>query len=420
MKYPQFTNFYLRSGVFGLLSLAGAALNYTLYPVLTRILSTSQFGDFAAIISISNQVLGILLAFNIISIYLVKTLKENEARLASQAIQRVLIWAFVIGIAIVFLASPYLKNLLQIQDLASFAALACILLMAIPAVIWTGYLQGHKEMVRVGIYNFGAALGKLVFSAGMAVLFGTIGAIWGVLAGAISGLLILRLTPGVKLPHLRSIFEKTDAKAKQFLLNLKSYFWQCLFVVGVLSFLQNYDITLAKALFDPAEAGLYSGISILSNALYYLTFLLVWILLPEINVQEPAINRRILGTAYKLLAAFAVVVILVELLGKSLLTGLLLGSKFSNSAHGEILIFASLYQMSLVAVTLYAYYLLVMRQFRAVWLAGLVFAGAVILPASFAKTPLEMIIWLWISVILAVASYSIFTRLQQSFRNAKI
>lgn len=227
--------------------------------------------------------------------------------------------------------------------------------------------------------------------------------------GAITGLLVIYFIPGVKLPKIGSIFQKSDPSEVAFIRGLQKYIIECLVVVGALGFLQNYDITLAKALFDPNDAGVYSGISVLSNALYYLCFLLIWIVMPEIKIGDSVTNRRVLGTAYKLLGALTVSAVAVEVLLKGHITKILLGNNFSG--QGELLIFATLYQLTLVAIALYAFYLLVTRQRRAGLLAVCCFPITLILPALLANSPLEMIKLLWLSLVAGVAVYSVLLKL---------
>ncbi len=403
MQTPKLSNFYVRSSLFGILSLTGALFNYALYPILVRILSAKEFGDFAVIVAISNQILGILLAFNIISIYLVKAHDEETARSHAQVIQKFLIRLFLGATVTMLIVSPYLHSLLRVQNISSFLILALILLTAIPGIIWTGYLQGNKELVRVGGFNLSAAIGKLIFATFLAVTFGSNGGLLGILCGTLIGLLVLWLIPGVKLPSLSSLFVRSSSGEKNFMRGLKNYILMCLFVVGVLSFLQNYDIILAKALFSPAQAGIYSGISILSNALYYVCFLLIWIILPEIKIGDRANNVRLLTTGYKLLAALTALALAVEIMFKGLLARLLLGESFAN--QGNLLIFATLYQLTLVAITLYAYYLLVNRQRRGAALAIIVLACCAVVPLMFVSTPLAMIRLLWISLMAGSVIY---------------
>lgn len=399
----QPANFYVRSGLFGILSLAGAVFSYALYPVLARILSTSEFGDFAVIVAFSNQLLGLMLAFNIISIYLVKSQSEEKARSHAQIIQKSLIWLFL-GLTLVFLlVSPYLSSLLKIDNTGYFFILGLILLISVPGIIWTGYLQGHKELVRVGFFNLTASLGKLIFASFLAISLGAAGGLLGIFFGSIAGLLTIHFMPGVKLPTLRSFFARSDPEELKSLYSLRKYVLECLLVVGSLSFLQNYDITLAKALFPPEQAGVYSGISVLSNALYFLSFLLIWIVLPEIKLGDKVVNKRVLTTAYKLLATLAVGVVAAELLLKGQITQLLLGNNFVNGS--DLLVFATLYQITLAALALYAFYLLVIRQKRVSFLVLICLLITLIIPAAAADTPLEMIQLLWASLLVGFSAY---------------
>jgi O-antigen/teichoic acid export membrane protein len=204
---------------------------------------------------------------------------------------------------------------------------------------------------------------------------------------------------------LNTLFNKLKEADKSFLREYKSYIIQAVFVVAGLVFLQNYDINRAKILFDPALAGIYGGISVLSNALYYVTFLLIWILLPEFSVHQPLNNRRVLRTAYGLIACIVAAVVAGGVLLGDKILPLLLGESFSNQS--STLIVASLYQISLVAVALYAFYLLVLRKRRSVILTGAVLLSCMVVPLRFTNSPFAMILSLWLSVLLGAAVYSV-------------
>lgn len=385
------------------LSVFAAALNYILYPILTRILTPVEFGDFAVVVALSNQVAGILLAFNLISIYLVKFNSEAVAREKAQAVQKVLIWLFLILIAMLFLSAPFTRSLLNLNSAQSIVIMSLIQLSAVPAVIWTGYLQGHKQLAQVGVYNVASALGKLIFASLLSAIGGALGGVWGLFCGAVIGLVTIQLIANRKLPSLKVVIKRLTPQERAFLKTLRTYVIGSIFVVGVFGVLQNLDITLAKALFPPEEAGVYGGISILSNSLYYLSFLLVWVVLPEISADSPKSNARVLATSYKLMALLTIVVICAELLLRNQLTGFLLGPDFSN--QGNVLIFATLFQLSLVASALYAFYLLVMRRKRAVLFAACIAGFTVSLPLLFAQSTLQMIQYMASGVALGVALY---------------
>ncbi len=375
-------DFYIRSSLFALLSLVGAVLNYALYPALTRVLHPTEFGDFTAVLAISNQVLGIMLAFNLSSISLVKTYPEDDAREKAQIIQKVLIWLLLGATAMLLVASPLISRQLHIVDPLTFIILALVLVATVPAVIWTGYLQGHQRIINVGIYTVISAFSKVALAFLFARLWGVSGGLLGVLAGVMLAIVALRLTAGVRLPSLRSSLTSITTSEWAFVRESVTYLGISVLVVGMLSVLQNIDIIFAKALFSPAVAGVYSGISVLSNALYFLAFLLVWIVLPTVSPANPRHNRRLLRTSYSLLALMAVGAMAGEYLLRNVLAGSLLGVAFGG--QGDILIRATLFQIVLVGSTLYAYYLLVLRRKRALLLAGCIFLPTVAAPVVLA------------------------------------
>lgn len=415
MSSSKFSNFYIKSGLFFGLSLSGAVLNYALYIALARVLSVRDFGDFAVIIAISNQVLGVLLALNLASIYLVKTNKEAEARRQLQIIQKVLVWVFLGLIILISLASPLLADWLKIAEPVSFIVLALMLLATIPSIIWTGYLQGHKKLIDVGIYNLSSSSFKFVLAIILGAAGGVVGGVMGVLLGVVFGLITLKLFTRIEMPSIASVFTKLTSLERQAIRDLRPYIIGAIFVVGLLSILQNIDITYAKILFSPEIAGLYSGVSVISYAIYYVSLMLVWIILPEISANNPSHNKRLLVTSYKILVALAAGIVLTITVFKDTLVPLLLGDAFK--AQADILIYASLYQISLVCVTLYAYYLLVLRNKQAYLLGACIVLPAALLPWIRGDTPKDMIVSLWLSILMGMVLYFIISTVTKSVRS---
>lgn len=399
-------NFYTRSVLFVILSVVGAVFSYLIYLILARIFNLSEFGDYVTIVGISNQVLGILLAFSVISIGLVKQYGESEANVKAQVIQKVLLWLFLMLSLVILAASQYLQHILKIQHVAEFYVLALIMLLAVPANIWVGYLQGHKELVRVGIYGaFSAAL-KLVGVVALAAHFGVVGSLWGFLLGSLAGLIILYGLPGKTVPRIERLFTRLQPNEKEFLRKNKGYIVQAVFVVAGLVFLQNYDLILVKVLFNSSSAGIYSGISVFSNALYFISFLLIWVLLPEFSIDNQKNNQRVLRTAYLLISGLSIAVLVGGLVLADRLLPIFLNQSFAGQGH--TLVVASLYQLSLVSVALYAFYLLVLRKRRSVSLTACVLLSCTVIPLHFTSSPYAMISSLLASVVIGVSVWSIF------------
>ena len=100
----------------------------------------------------------------------------------------------------------------------------------------------------------------------------------------------------------------------------------------------------------------------------------------------------------------------VEIVFKGWLARLLLGPGFAD--QGNLLIFATLYQLTLVAITLYAYYLLVNRQRRGALLVVAILACSLSLPSLFVSTPLAMIKLLWLSLLAGFGIYWLLLQLK--------
>jgi O-antigen/teichoic acid export membrane protein len=411
------SGFMAQSSIFLVLSVLAAALNYALYPAIARVLGPANFGDFTTVLALSNQILGILLAFNLTSIYLVKNNAEEAALESAQSIQKVLIWLFV-GLTIaVTVISPFINHGLKLSSPYSLIVLTVMLIVAVPAVMWTGYLQGHKKLGAVGIYSVSSSLFKFVLALAFAKIWGVNGGLLGVLVGTIGGIIVLYVFAGVKLPSISSVFVKLTKSDRVFLKSMRLYIIGSVIVVGIMSILQNIDILFAKSFFPPSEAGVYTGISIISNALYYVSFLMVWVLLPQVSPHDSARNKKLLLYAYSILAALGVVAITVAaFFGKNIIT-LLLGEKFAVQA--DLLVYASIFQMLLVSTTLYVYYLLVLRSSRALVLASCAFVFVVTFGFVFGTSLRELIISLDWALLCGIAFYCIISQVMRISHNAK-
>lgn len=398
------------------LSLTGAAINYMLYPLLARQLSTSDFGDFTVTMALFNQTLSVMLAFNVISVSLVKNHDQDTARTNLQVIQKVLVWFFVSICIAILCTTPLLRAVLKTSNPWYFFILALLLLASVPSTIWSGYLQGHKKLRRVGVYSLSSAIGKVAFAVALAGIFGVTGGLAGVLFGVIVGTFILWFRSPIHLPSNRSLLKMLTPNEKKFLKGISPFIVTSLFVVGGLGVLQNIDITFAKILFDTQTAGVYSGVSIISNAIYFLSFLLVWLVLPEIVVGDQATNRRILKRAYMGLFAIAATALLAEYFMQHFLITALLGDAFGSQSN--LLIPATLFQLSVVGCALYAFYLLVIRSSRSILFSLLVALPCMAVLLLKPSDPLGMMRSLLVSVLFGVLCYIIIVSITSHTRSS--
>ena len=98
------------------------------------------------------------------------------------------------------------------------------------------------------MYSVAGVLPKLVFALLFASLWGVSGALWGVLAGTMLGIVTLRLIAGMRLPSLRSSLTPLTASQGTYLGGTMTFLGVGVLVVAA-GVLQNIDIVYAKALF---------------------------------------------------------------------------------------------------------------------------------------------------------------------------
>ena len=87
----------MNNGLFAVLSLAGSALSYLLYPVLAKLITPAQFGDVSVVIALAGQIGGLLLAFNVVSIYIVDTHEHEHALRITETIQKIVIQVLLVA-----------------------------------------------------------------------------------------------------------------------------------------------------------------------------------------------------------------------------------------------------------------------------------------------------------------------------------
>lgn len=367
---------------FVFLSLVGSALNYLLYPILAKIITPTQFGDVSVVIAMAGQIGGLLLAFNVVSIYIVVTYDQTHAAKITSIIQKILIQLLLVVTVVVLLASPWLMQLLKISSPATILGLGLLLLLNVPGVVWTGYLQGHNELRRVGVYNTAAAAAKLLVAVGLCVLgFGATGAVIGLLAGQIIGLWVIHSHQGVRLPSISGVGSRVTPIELSLVKPLAWYVGESLVVVGIYSILFAIDIVLAKGLFTPNLAGLYAGVAALGRVVFFGANILTWILLANLRPQDPSKSRATLVRYLGLIAGLGAIAIGGFWLYGSLIVRLSLGHLYVRMAPQLWLAGTN----QLIASLLYAYtlYQLVLRRSHpsilAVLSCGLAAVGGVLL-----------------------------------------
>lgn len=414
---PFFRRPAVNNGLFTVLSLFGAALSYLLYPIIAKVISPTEFGDVSVVIAIAGQIGGILLAFNVISIYIVNTHSKEDAIRISEIIQKLLIQVLFGATLVVLLFSPMLLSVLKIGSVWTILGLGAIILLSVPAVLWTGFLQGHNELARIGAYNTIAAGSKLLFAGTLCVMgFGATGAIIGIIIGQVIALWSLRFIPGTELPAAHGVVSSIKAPEWVVIKSLAGYIAESLVVVICFSALFAIDIILAKAFFPPYEAGIYSGIASLGRIIFFGVSILTWIMLANTSSADPEKSLKALKKFLLMAIAGGGVVTAGFWLAASPVISLSLGSAYLVVREQLWLVGVS----QLLTSVLYGYtlYLLVLRRTKPAVLAILIAVCAIGLGATNPHDPRGLLIRLIIGQIAGYLLYLVLVSVRNITKRA--
>lgn len=310
--------------------LFGAA-SYLYYPVLGRLMPPAAFGEVQTLITLFLQY---TIFLNVLDLVVINILVSySDVGLARRVVLELEKLAVAIGLGIalfVALASRQLAQFLQFTSPWPFVLVGLAGAIAIPFIFRSGFLQAQKLFGLVTGANIVSAIGRLVLGATLvAIGFGTLGAIWGLVVAQIIALVFaayfakrhgfqesLRLH---QLPNVRLLAPELK--------------YAGLVLAGSLTVTLMYsvDIIFVKHYFDARTAGLYAGISVTARILFFLTASVAQVLIPSVSPnQSRQHNQQVLLRSLGLLLAigtlglaafyFFPTQILHILLGKTYLT----------------------------------------------------------------------------------------------------
>lgn len=308
-----------------------SVLNYSYYPVLGRLLDPTHFGETQTIISFFTQVGAFFQVLGLISVGIIaKYTDKNQREAITNEISRLALFVSIGFFILSVLLSPLGKNFFHFESIGPFILLGLTLLVSVPAAFSSAYLQGHKKFRQLVQVNISAAALKLCLAVVLVLAgFKTMGAIGGLVVSQILAL-ILSLNRGQGLRN----FARANLHLGKPQLGLLRPELKFALVVMCTSVTTNiflsFDILVVKHYFPPALAGLYTGISIISNIIYYITAPFASVMIPSIKPnQSGSENRRILGRSLKITASIGGLALAVFVLAPHLVVLILLGNKYA-------------------------------------------------------------------------------------------
>lgn len=313
------------------------AVNYFLYPVVSRFVTVEEFGEIQILLSLMMQ-LGI--AGTVIRIFMVNVLKdETDEQVVGKFLRNTSRTLFILGVviaSIVLALSPLLKDALQFNSIYALIPTALAAIMAFQFSVPVSYLQAIKKFQAVSILQFLQALTKLVFAGLLGALgFGSIGVVWGVvLAGVAVWLGALNKTKNAFKPQLKAIENNRLKQKAQFawgpLKSQAKYILLITLATGSVVVFLSLDTFFAKYYFSPEDAGLYAGVAVVGRTLFYLTGSVSAVMISSV---KPSLNMKSNLKSYLLslglITAVSVTALAVIIPFSSLITEILLGSQYT-------------------------------------------------------------------------------------------
>jgi O-antigen/teichoic acid export membrane protein len=318
------------NAIYWFASLLVAFVNYLYYPVLGRLMRPVDFGETQTIISIFTQAAIFFQVLSLLGIGIISKYENEDLRnKITNELSRLAIVLSMVVLVCMIVFSAQLKSFFHFTSVYPFMVLACSLLVSVPLSFANSYLQGHSSFWKLSIGSFMGALSKLVFAVVLVALgFKVIGAVGGlVLAQVLVLIYALKMGKGIR----NFVSSNLHLRRPQLsLIKPELPFAGMVFATSLTTNLMlSFDILVVKHYFPPREAGFYTGISIISNIIFYVTGSLSGVLIPSIKLSNTAQeNNKLLRRSLLLLFPIGGLVTLVFILVPNLVVDILLGHRY--------------------------------------------------------------------------------------------
>lgn len=354
--------------IFVILSIIASALNYLMYPILSRILSPNEYINITVSLSLFTQITAFLSSITAITIGLSKNERDNQKNEKIEQLQTVLSRMFF-ALAIIFLVlSPIIMGSIRTPILFAIP-IALMMLFTVPISIISGYLNGKKLMIQLGILGLLSAV--IQFTIGFIVAFVCRNGLLTMLSMAIAQLITIAIASIVfsnnQLPKIYKSLKapiKLDNSTKK----LISYTTLASIAVLAISLIQIIDLFVMQVI-PKADIKFYTDIYVISRVVFFAGMIFVWPFLGEINMDNHRLNYR---PFFKLIGYFSLIslsaIFAIFFFGKEL-AEFLFGANYNIDLIRSVSALSILYKYFLLIIISIVLYFVVLRSNKAIWLS---------------------------------------------------
>lgn len=257
-----------------------------------------------------------------------------------------------------------------------------------------GFFQGEQEFIKLSITYQGEMLSRLFLTL-VFILFLPFES-----SELVSLGILISLVPGM-LPFKRIKTKVLPMLEKAEISHLKKFILVTAFYELTQILINNGDILLVKHFFDSHAAGLYSSMALIGRAVYFVAWMFVMLLLPEVvkRHKEGLDTKNIFFKYLGMISALVTAVVITTTLFPNLIIQVLFGSAYSEVA-GMLWKYALASALFALA-NVFVYYFLSLDRYLPVAVSG-VFGVLQLAVIFFQHNSLEMVVEAQIYVMLGL------------------
>lgn len=325
--------YFRKSGVFFIGSMTVAVLNYLYHPVLARFLSLHDFGDVEALLVFSTMIGTVMGGFTFAAVHAsVNCETEEECSAVIRLLRNGGLAVVGVFFLVLVIGSKGFAGALHFSDSKLFVVLAVSMVVSVLYSMRSAFLQGKGR--------FGAmALGSIIISAGRLVLaialvylgWRSFGAIIGLFLAQLIALIYIYALTYHDLHASKSIgFKLSWGRIKNefayvALIAISQVFITCLY---------STDVLMVKRFFAPDIAGGYSGVSAISNIIFFATAPFAAVLLSQIKrADQVSYHRKSFFKALFTIIAIGAVGVCCFAIAPNLIVKILMGNRYLPYAY---------------------------------------------------------------------------------------
>lgn len=363
------------------LSIVASAINYIAYPLLSRILPSSEYTDITVSLSLLTQISTFLSSIIAITIGLSKVDSYNTNNIIDQ-LQGILLRTFTIFSLCFLLISPLVMPALN-TPIAFAIPISIMMIVSIPLAIISGYLNGKNKLTKVGVVALISAALQLCAGIITAYLTGS-----GFMTMLVMGIMqimtviiVYTIFANDHLPNpLTSLFKKL-VHAPQ-MKSLITYTLLSSVAIMFVNILQIADLLIVERL-EGVNVKFYTDIYVISRIVFFAGIIFIWPFLGKISITDKRHNSILLAKLISLFLIITCAALLVLLFAGEWVITLLFNANYDL---GSVVVTGSLsiiYKFSLLIITATCLYYTVLRRSMALYLSGaatltiLIFASAI-------------------------------------------